>query len=40
MGYVAELIVPERPEESVEARWGSEEPIDNCLAIEAILNGC
>jgi protein ImuB len=38
LGRVPEMIVPERPEEPVEARWGCEEPIDNAVAIEAILN--
>jgi len=37
LGRVPESIVPVRCDEPVEARWGSEEPIDNGLAIEAIL---
>lgn len=37
LGEVPERVVPERPEEPAEARWGSEEPIDQALAIEAVL---
>ncbi len=37
LGSIPEMIVPERPDEPVAARWGCEEPIDNALAIEAVL---
>jgi len=38
LGELPELIEPERPEEPLEARWGSEHPIEDRFAIETILS--